>query len=252
MHVVSFHIWFPTKTKASPKKVLSNCTSAEIRSKSSYEQTKPYNHAIHTPDGVKPSEGSYANLWKQRLFSCPRCYSHNVTVERILGTPHSLFKNIERLPSTSARLPWLCRVSLAAALEGRTFQKEKKTGYQVRDFKVRKGKNFSRYCLWRRNHTPLYQWPSKFYIDAQRETRSTSSFNSNNYTNSWHCCTGSSRSTEANYSCHRFQARLLAEGCSQKPSLDFSGTFSLVIRSDTIRTLLALQVLKTMRSSNST
>ena len=42
----------------------------------------------------------------------------------------------------------------------------------------------------------------------------------------------------------RFKARLVAEGYSQKPGIDFSQTFALVVRLNTLRSLLALAVKK--------
>ena len=46
----------------------------------------------------------------------------------------------------------------------------------------------------------------------------------------------------ANGSIERNKARLVAQGCSQKYGVDYDETFSPVVRSESIRTLIALSV----------
>ena len=48
--------------------------------------------------------------------------------------------------------------------------------------------------------------------------------------------------TDAEGSVGRFKARLVAQGFSQKPGIDYDETFSLVARFESVRTVIALAV----------
>ena len=48
--------------------------------------------------------------------------------------------------------------------------------------------------------------------------------------------------TDAEGSVERFKARLVAQGFSQKPGIDYDETFSLVARFESVRTVIALAV----------